>query len=202
LTDEIIDRCGQRAARYDRENRFFDEDFEELRAAGYLLVAVPKEFGGQGLSLAEVSHAQRRLAYPAPATALATSMHLYWPGVAGHLYRAGDTPLVCWLKEAAAGEVFPAGHGESGNDLPLLLSTSKAEQVDGGYHITGHKMFGSLSPVWTRLGVHGMDTSDPEHPRVVHAFITRDTPGYEIKQTWDTLRSRARRSEDTSLTAA
>jgi alkylation response protein AidB-like acyl-CoA dehydrogenase len=199
LTDEIIDRCGQRAARYDRENRFFDEDFEELRAAGYLLMAVPKEFGGQELSLAEVCHEQRRLAYRAPATALATNMHLYWTGVAADLYRAGDTSLEWLLREAAAGEVFAAGHGESGNDLPLLLSTSKAEQVDGGYHITGHKMFGSLSPVWTRLGLHAMDTSDPERPRVVHAFITRDAPGYEIKQTWDTLGMRATRSDDTIL---
>lgn len=199
LTDEIIDRCGQRAAGYDRFNRFFDEDFGELRAAGYLLAAVPEEFGGRGLSLAEVCQEQRRLAYRAPATALATNMHIYWTGVAADLYRAGDTSLVWLLQEAAAGEVFAAGHGESGNDLPLLLSTSKAERVDGGYRISGHKMFGSLSPVWTRLGLHAMDTSDPEHPQVVHVFMPRDTQGYEIKQTWDTLGMRATRSDDTIL---
>src|SRR5919205_4462662 len=124
LTDALIDRCGQRAAGYDRNNHFFTEDFEELRAAGYLLVAVPEEFGGQGLSLAEVCQEQRRLAYRAPATALATNMHIYWTGVAADLYRAGDTSLVWLLREAAAGEVFAAGHGEAGNDLPLLLSTS------------------------------------------------------------------------------
>src|SRR5579883_3668916 len=119
LTDELIDRCGERAATYDRENRFFSEDFEELRQAGYLLAAVPEEFGGQGLSLAEVCREQRRLAYRAPATALATNMHIYWTGVAADLYRAGDTSLVWLLREAAAGEIFAAGHGESGNDLPL-----------------------------------------------------------------------------------
>src|SRR5262249_3379989 len=199
LSEDLIGRCGSRAASYDRENRFFTEDFEELRAAGYLKFAVPKEFGGQGLSLAEVCHEQRRLAYRAPATALATNMHLYWTGVAADLYRAGDASLVWLLQEAAAGEGFAAGHGGAGHDPPLVVSTSKAEQVDGGYHITGHKMFGSLSPVWTRLGVHGMDTSDPEHPRVVHAFMQRDTPGYEIKQTWDTLGMRATRSDDTIL---
>ncbi len=199
LTDELIDRCGQRAAGYDRDNRFFTEDFEELRAAGYLLAAVPEEFGGHGLSLAEVCREQRRLAYRAPATALATNMHIYWTGVAADLYRAGDTSLVWLLREAAAGEIFAAGHGESGNDLPLLLSTSTAERVDGGYHITGRKMFGSLSPVWTRLGLHALDTSDPEHPKVVHAFMPRETPGYEIKETWDTLGMRATRSDDTIL---
>src|SRR5205823_3586840 len=122
LTESIIDRCGQRAAVYDRENRFFQEDFDELRQAGYLLLAVPREFGGHGLSLADVCQEQRRLAYRAPATALATNMHLYWTGVAADLYRAGDPSLGWLLQEAAAGEVFAAGHGESGNDLPLLLS--------------------------------------------------------------------------------
>src|SRR5437868_10811286 len=102
LTDELIDRCGQRAAGYDRFNRFFEEDFEELRAAGYLLAAVPEEFGGRGLSLAELCHEQRRLAYRAPATALATNMHLYWTGVAADLYRAGDASLAWLLREAAA----------------------------------------------------------------------------------------------------
>jgi alkylation response protein AidB-like acyl-CoA dehydrogenase len=202
LTDELIDRCGQRAAGYDRFNRFFEEDFQELRAAGYLLAAVPEEFGGHGLSLAEVCAEQRRLAYRAPATALATNMHLYWTGVAADLYRAGDASLVWLLQEAAAGEVFAAGHGESGNDLPLLLSTSQAQRVAGGYRISGHKLFGSLSPVWTRLGLHALDASDPAHPQVVHVFLPRDTPGYEIKQTWDTLGMRATRSDDTILSGA
>jgi alkylation response protein AidB-like acyl-CoA dehydrogenase len=199
LTDELIDRCGQRAAGYDRDNRFFAEDFEELRAAGYLLAAVPEEFGGRGLSLAEVCQEQRRLAYRAPATALATNMHVYWTGVAADLYRAGDTSLTWLLQEAAAGEVFAAGHGESGSDLPLLLSTSTAEPVDGGYCVTGRKLFGSLSPVWTRLGLHALDASDPEHPRIVHGFIPRDAQGYEIKPTWDTLGMRATQSDDTIL---
>ena len=59
------------------------------------------------------------------------------------------------LKEAAAGEVFAAGHAEHGNDIPGLLSTTKAERVDGGCKFTGRKAFGSLTPVWTRLGLHG-----------------------------------------------
>src|SRR6478672_4098710 len=91
LSDELIARCGDRAAAYDRENRFFTEDFEELKAAGYLKMPIPREFGGLGMNLAEVCREQRRLAYRAPATALATNMHLYWTGVAATLYGAGDT---------------------------------------------------------------------------------------------------------------
>jgi alkylation response protein AidB-like acyl-CoA dehydrogenase len=80
-----------------------------------------------------------------------------------------------------------------------MLSTSNAERVDGGYKLTGHKMFGSLTPVWTRFGVHAMDTADARGPQIIHAFIPRDATGYEVKDTWDTLGMRSTRSDDTIL---
>ena len=202
LTDEILVRCQERAPRFDRENSFFTDDFQELRDAGYLLLPVPEEFGGRGLTLAEVAQEQRRLAYHAAPTAVAINMHLYWVGVAADLWRAGDRSLQWVLEEAARGHVFAAGHAESGNDVPVLLSTTRAERVDGGYRFTGHKSFGSLTPVWTYMGLHGMDLSDPARPRVVHAFMPRNTEGYAVRDTWDTLGMRATRSDDTILDGA
>ena len=202
LTDEMLARFRERAPVYDRENRFFDEDFEDLRGAGYLTCAVPSDLGGSGFSLADVCRAQRRLAYFAPATALGINMHIYWTGVAADLRRMGDTSLEWLLREAAAGEIFAAGHAESGNDLPVLLSTARAERVDGGYRFWGHKMFSSLTPVWTRLGLHAMDTSDPTQPKIVHAFMARGVDGYTVRETWDTLGMRATRSDDTLLDGA
>ena len=195
----MLHRFDERAPAYDRENRFFDEDFEELRQSGYLSAPLPTELGGAGLDLAAVSQLQRRLAYFAPATAVAVNMHLYWVGMAADLHRMGE-PIGDWiLDRAAAGEVLAAGHGEAGNDLPVLLSSSQAARVDGGWEITGHKIFGSLSPVWTLLGLHAMDTSDPDHPQIVHAFLPRDAARYRIEETWDTLGMRATASNDTIL---
>jgi alkylation response protein AidB-like acyl-CoA dehydrogenase len=202
LTESLLENCRSRAAGYDRENRFFQEDFEELRAAGYLLMSVPKAFGGMGFTLAEVARETRRLAMYAPATALAMNMHHYWVGDAADLWRQGDTSCEWLLREAAGGEIFAAGHAETGNDLPLLLSTTKAERVDGGYKFSGRKSFGSLSPVWTRLGVHGLDLSNPSAPKIVHGFLPRNTPGITIKESWDVLGMRATRSDDTVLEGA
>jgi alkylation response protein AidB-like acyl-CoA dehydrogenase len=126
-------------------------------------------------------------------------MHVYWTGLFADLHRQGDTSFDWALREAGAGKIFAAGHGEAGNDLPVLFSAAQAERVDGGWELTGHKIFGSLSPVWDYLGVHAMDTSDPEHPQVVHAFLPRDTPRYRIEETWDVLGMRATASNDTIL---
>jgi alkylation response protein AidB-like acyl-CoA dehydrogenase len=198
LAEDMLARFAARAPEYDRQNKFFSEDFEELRNSGYLKYVIPTEFGGDGASLSDYCKRLRQLAYHAPATALATNMHMYWTGVATSMRAMGDNSLEWLLREAAAGEVFAAGHGETGAELPLFLSTTKAERVDGGYRFTGHKIFGSLTPVWTRLGLHGM-TADGQ---IVHAFMPRDTPGYRIEDTWDTLGMRATRSDDTILEGA
>ena len=199
LTDEMLARFDKRAPEYDRNNAFFTEDFEELRACGYLSASLPPEFGGAGLSLAEINQLQRRIAYVAPATAVAVNMHHYFVGLCADLHRAGDKSGDWVLQKAADGAVFAAGHGEAGNDLPVLLSSSTAQRVDGGWEFTGHKIFGSLSPVWSFLGVHAMDTSDPANPQIVHAFLNRDASNYRIEETWDTLGMRATMSNDTIL---
>ncbi len=202
LSDELLHTFAERCGTYDRENRFFDEDFEDLRRAGYLTMPVPKELGGLGFDLAAVCRQQRRLAYYAPATALGINMHLYWVGLVADLWRQGDRSLAWLLKEAMEGEVFAAGHSERGNDLPALLSTSKAERVAGGFRITGHKMFGTLAPVWTRLGFHAAWADAEGGPKTVHAFLPRSYDGWHIVETWDTMGMRATRSDDVVLEGA
>jgi alkylation response protein AidB-like acyl-CoA dehydrogenase len=199
LSDELLQTFAERCAGYDRDNRFFHEDFADLKAAGYLTMAVPRELGGRGLNLAQYCQQQRRLAYYAPATALGINMHVYWVGLIADLWRQGDKSLEWVLKDVMAGEVLNAGHSERGNDIPVLLSTSKAERVDGGFRISGHKMFGSLSPVFTRYGMHAMWADAPGGPKIVHVFMPRSTPGYRIVETWDTMGMRATRSDDVIL---
>lgn len=203
LNDHLLLQLRARAADYDRDNRFFYEDLDDLRAAGYLTLAVPEELGGHGFSVPEVVAEQARLAYAAPSTALAINMHLYWTGAAAYLWRIGDHSVDWILHEAVAGRIFAAGHGEIGNDLGLANSAVVAEPLaDGGYRFTGRKIFTSLSPVWDWLGLHALDNSDPANPKIVHAFIRRQDAGHRTEETWDTIGVRATRSDDTVLEGA
>jgi len=202
LSDELLARIRSRAADYDRDNRFPVEDLHELAAAGYLAALVPEELGGSGLSLVDAVSEQIRLAAAAPATALSVNMHLIWTGVAKTLRERGDSSLDYVLTEAAAGEIFAFGISEPGNDLVLFDSmTDAVRQPDGGYAFTGTKIFTSLSPVWTRLGVFGRDEGASE-PRLVHGFLDRSASGITILDDWDTVGMRASQSNTTRLDGA
>lgn len=206
LPDDLLDRIRERAAAHDRENTFPHDDLTDLRAAGYLSVLVPSALGGAGLSLAEVSLLQQRLAGAAPATALAINMHLVWTGVAKVLADRGIDDLRFVQTGAVAGEVFAFGISEAGNDLVLFGSdTDAVPQPDGGYGFTGTKIFTSLSPVWTQLGLHGLDTTSPDGPRMVYAFVPRaeEAAGrLSVKDDWDTLGMRGTQSRTTRLDGA
>lgn len=202
LPDDLLERIRSRAAAVDAKNRFPDEDLAELTDAGYLAILVPRERGGAGLGLAEASVLQQRLAQAAPATALAINMHLVWTGVAKAFSDRGIPGLEFVQTGAAAGEVFAFGISEAGNDLVLFGSDTVAEpQADGSYAFTGTKIFTSLAPVWTQLGLHGLDTTSPDAPQMVYAFVPR-TGAVVTRDDWDTVGMRGTQSRTTELHGA
>ena len=202
LPDDLLERIRSRAAQVDRDNVFPSDDLDELRDAGYLAMLVPREKGGAGVTLAQAGALQQRLAGAAPATALAINMHLVWTAVAAILRDRGDDALSLVEDRAARGDVFAFGISEAGNDLVLFGSdTDAVPQPDGGYAFTGTKIFTSLAPVWTKLGLHGLDTTSDDAPKLVFAFIER-TDAVVTSDDWDTLGMRGTQSRTTKLTDA
>lgn len=206
LPESLLEGCRARAPRYDRENLFFHEDLEALRAAGYLAAPVPERMGGSGLDLEGLLAAQRRLAAHAPATALGVNMHLVWVQVARFLHDRGDARLDWVLSDAAAGEIFAFGISEAGNDAVLMDAFSTAERLgdEQGYRVSGTKIFTTLSPVWTRLGLHARCEPEGEDPHLVYGFVRRD--GGELAEggithpgEWNPLGMRATQSYTTEL---
>lgn len=199
LSDELLERFRQRAAGYDRDNSFASEDFAELNQLGYLKALIPTEDGGLGWSFAELAQAQRRLATAAPGTALAINMHQVWAGVAYLLNARGDHRLDMVSGWIAEGEVMAFGISEPGNDSVLFDSRTVAStQADGSVSFTGTKIFTSLSPAFTRLGVFGKDEATQE---LVHGFVARSQEVRSLND-WDTLGMRASQSHTTKLEAA
>jgi alkylation response protein AidB-like acyl-CoA dehydrogenase len=202
LPDALLERFRERAPVHDRDNTFPDADLAELRDSGYLAILVPTALGGGGLGLAEAALLQQRLATAAPATALAVNMHLVWTGVAKVLADRGVDALRFVQEGAASGEVYAFGISEAGNDLVLFGSDTDAVPApDGSYAFTGIKIFTSLAPVWTQLGLHGLDTASPDGPKMVYAFVPR-SDAVVTRDDWDTLGMRGTQSRTTELHGA
>lgn len=201
LTEELLAGVRDRAAGYDEANAFPHEDLDQLAAAGYLAALAPAAAGGLGWDLQSVVAGQRLLAMHAPATALAVNMHQIWNGVAHVLAGQGDDSLSFIHRESAAGEVFAFGISEAGNDAVLFDSGTVAEpQPDGSYRFTGTKIFTTLSPVWTRLGVFG---KTPDGEQLVFGFLDRASGGWSADESsWDMLGMRATQSHTTRLAGA
>lgn len=213
LPDQLLDEIRDRAGAYDAANEFCIDDLHALRETGYLHAGVPREFGGGGLSLSELSLAQRRLAGASPAAALAVNMHLLWGAVAKIMYDRGDERLNWVFTDMVAGEIFAFGISEAGNDSVLLDSTSTATRDGDDVRISGMKIFTTLSPVWTRLGLHGR--TEGENPEIIVGFLRRESlegraprtqdnggEGISYPHPWNTLGMRATQSWNTKLDGA
>src|SRR5262245_35505936 len=141
LDDAMLASFRDRARSLDERGRFPHDDLAALRRVGWLTAAAPPRVGGLGLDLATLAAEQRRLARYAPATALSTGMHNYWVGLAATLDALGHPFGERILSWVADGEILASGHAEIGNDVPLALSTTRAERVPGGWRLHGRKLF-------------------------------------------------------------
>ena len=84
-------------------------------------------------------------------------------------------------------------------DPILMSSTTTARQVDGGYRVTGKKIFGTESAVCTEFSTRAL-VDDPERGQTVIFFrLPRDVEGMTVKQTWDVMGMRATQSNDFEL---
>jgi alkylation response protein AidB-like acyl-CoA dehydrogenase len=201
LPPTLLATLRSRSALHDEENSFAHDDLADLAATGYLKAMVPIELGGSGWGFTEAVAAQRRLAAHAPGTALAVNMHLVWTGVDRVLRSLGDERLAPMREAVSQGEILAFGVSEPGNKAMLFDSfTSAVQRPDGDYELTGVKVFTSLGPGWTRLGVFGK-VGEGDEARLIHGFVPRQ-PGVITRDDWDALGMRASGSASTTLEAA
>lgn len=200
LAGKLADRFAERAAEHDRESTFPFENYDDMREAGYLGLTVPEELGGRGASLLELILCQERLAMGDGSTALAVNMHVSPIAQLASLWRAsGSDRLADVLRRAADGRLVYASMSAEPGDPILMDSSTVAERVDGGYRVSGKKIFGTESAVCTEFSTRAR-YDDPERgPQVLFFRLPRDAEGLDFKDTWDTMGMRATLSDDFEL---
>jgi alkylation response protein AidB-like acyl-CoA dehydrogenase len=193
-----------RAQQHDREGSFPFENFDELRKSGFLSGAVPRDFGGLGVSsLYDIMVAMSRLARGDASTAIASNMHIVGAAaIVRFLHRSklsGDDTTAAvlqdLLQQVGSGNImmcFPTS--EPGTDLTSPMTEAVPSQ--GGYLLNGHKIFGTTSPVAHLFFPTVRVPKEEGGYLTATAMVQRDTPGLEVKNNWDALGMRASGSND------
>ena len=172
----MLAEFDERAPTYDRENPFFDEDFEELRDSGYLLATVPAEMGGGGLGLDEYVKLAQPARLPRPGHR-AGREHALLLDRRRRRPAPGRRRLVRLLLErprARRGLRRPPRRGRQRPPAAAVVEPPSGSTAAGRSPAT--RSSAASRPVWTLGGFHAMDTSDPaaaDRPRL----LPRDTQG-------------------------
>lgn len=183
------------AARYDAEGSWAQESFEHLRENGVLGLAVPTELGGMGATIRQTAIVQRELAKYCASTALALSMHQHVTAFTAWRYRREMPGAEATLRRVVEDRIVLVSTGGADFTSPH----GNALKVDGGYRVTGRKIFASQAPAGTVMSTM-FAFDDPEQGRrVLNMAVPFADPGVTIHDTWNAMGMRATASNDVSV---
>ena len=158
-------RWAARAERYDREASFPFENYDDLRDAGLLGICVPTAYGGLGADFATYVMVAAEIGRWCGATALSFNMHVCSCMWAGEIADCLDmTPAQRADHEANRalhfgrivneGKVYAQPFSDGGAAAAGAAPWGTiARKVDGGYIVSGKKIFASLAGAADTYGV-------------------------------------------------
>lgn len=185
-----------RAAEADREGRYPAENFADLQRLGVPRMAIPREFGGLGISAEGQMHVMEEIAYGDASTAVALNMHVLvadflaqFPPFARrnavlHDMGANGT-MICGPGSIPTGELDnrKAGYraAEDGEDLVVNGRAGFASGSDGAKYT----IFAAT-----------VDRGEGNEPDIAVMLPELATPGIDVLHNWDAMGLRATASHD------
>ena len=198
ILDKVVELgplFAKRADAIDRQALFPYENWDDLTAAGLLGIVVPKENGGLGGDFVGYALAAEELARHCAATALTFNMHvattLLVGPIAGSLgLDKGEQAFLDARRETLWRGVVEDHHIHSQPFSEGLAAgatagyATRAEPVDGGYLVSGRKIFASLAGAST---FHNVLCQVEGDERLRLLGVPHEGQGVTIEGTWDPL---------------
>src|SRR5438067_3054885 len=191
-----------RAAQHDRDATFPIENFRDMHPEGLLRICVPKEHGGLGASFRTYCLAAAELGRYCGATALSWNMHVcstLWSGAL-----ADDLPMGSSDRAAHAtrrrmhyqriverGAIYAQPFSEGGAAAAGVTAFgTEARPVDGGFRVSGKKIFASLSGAADYYGVLCTERAQGEvasRRNTLYLAVPAGAGGISVVGDWDPL---------------
>lgn len=194
----IAEPIKAEAREVDEQSRFPLEAHKLLQQIDYPKLTLPKEYGGEGLSVYDMVLIQETLAsYDENA-----SLSLGWTlGVIGELYEKklwAEDLLQVFAKEVKAGATINRAASEAATGSPTRGGRpgTNAVSTTNGWLLNGRKIFTTASPV---LDYFLTSAWVEEKGQVGFFLIHKDVPGLSIEENWEMSAMRGTSSHDLVL---
>ena len=189
LADGLAARFATRVAAHDQAGTFPHEDWADLHQSGYLRLVIPRQYGGEGASVLDMCIAQEHLAAGNASTALGAAMLISVLGRAAET-GAWPEPVLAEICRELATEGGGINNCVTETELGSVsrggTPAAHAERTEGGWLITGHKIFVTAAPALGFLVTGITLPPDENGPRgyTASAIVRAPSPGLAIELTW------------------
>jgi alkylation response protein AidB-like acyl-CoA dehydrogenase len=186
---------AERAVVHDREASFPHDNFADFRANGLLAVCVPERFGGFGASYADYVRVSEEVGRWCGATALTFNMHnatMLWCGEVADLLDLTEeqrqrheeirTEMYRGVVEDGLIHSQPFSEGLAPGATSGVAT--RAVPTDGGWLVTGRKIFASLSGA---ADFYNVTCQVPGEDEIRLLGVPADAKGVTIVDDWDPL---------------
>lgn len=158
---------------------------DEARDRGLTAALVPPEFGGGGVTHAEMGELLRTLARSDPSAAVTLSMHTHLVAFQVWRHLHGQDASALFEKVVNGARLVSTGASD------WVSSNGSAEKVDGGYIVSGRKMPASGCEIASIVMTSIRWEQEDAGPQVLHCAIPFSAEGVSVEKTWDTTGLRA-----------
>ena len=194
------EKFAPRAAAHDRDASFPFENYADLRAAGLLGICVPREYGGLGADFTTYVMVAAEIGRHCGATALSYNMHVSSTMWAGFIADALDMTAeqradherhraMHFRRIVDEGRVYSQPFSEGGAAAAGKAPFGTlARPVDGGYLVSGKKIFASLAGAADYYGVLcTLDKPGATQRDSLYLAVPADAAGVQVVGDWDPL---------------
>src|SRR3954447_16700240 len=197
---------GPRAAQHDRDATFPIENFRDMHPEGLLRICVPREHGGLGASFRTYCLAAAELGRYCGATALSWNMHVcstLWTGaLADDLMMTveeraehNERRQLHYKRIVGDGAIYSQPFSEGGAAAAGTIAFgTEAKPVDGGFLVSGKKIFASLSGAADYYGILCTERGEGKaasRRNTLYLAVPANAPGVSVTGDWDPLGMRA-----------
>ena len=199
---ELAVDFAMRSAAHDRDSSHPVENYQRLRKEGFLALTVGKEWGGSGASFLDHTIAYEALGQGCLSTALAFNMHtsvvmpLLQSAEVSNEAKRRIAELVVHEPQLIAGNFSEPVTTSLIGERPLK---ARARRVDGGYRLTGRKMFASMLEAADFVLVMAYPEEATSPWAGIILLLPREAGGRRVDPNWDVLGMRATRSDSLIL---